>query len=292
MSQVSVIIPTFNRKEQVLNALESVFAQRDAEFEVLVIDDGSTDGTREAVESSYADARYFWQENAGPSAARNLGIQNARHDWIAFLDSDDIWLPGKLKAQADFFEEHPEVKICQTEEIWIRNGKRVNPMNKHLKPAGDIFVPCLELCLISPSAVMLHRSIFEDVGLFDADYPACEDYELWLRITSKYSAGKIDQPYIHKYGGHADQLSREFPAMDRFRIRALIKILLANTLNSGQEKAALKTLRQKVDIYLTGAVKRGKKDEAERLKSLYHGRELSEQLSELAIFFKSLNPDK
>lgn len=292
MHKISVIIPTYNRRDCLRNALESVVRQKNADFEVIVVDDGSSDGTGEMVYRDYPEVRYVWQENAGPSAARNHGIRLAQADWLAFLDSDDIWLDGKLAAQLDYIREHPEMRICQTEEIWIRNGRRVNPMNKHLKPAGSIYESCLELCLISPSSVMIHRSVLEDAGNFDETYPACEDYELWLRIASRYPVGKIEQPLITKYGGHDGQLSKEFPAMDRFRILALIKILLAKTLNPGQEAATWETLEKKISIYLTGAEKRGKKDEADQLKSLYHKPRSEDLLAELAAFFRALNPEK
>ena len=290
MRSVSVIIPTFNRKEQLRHALDSVLEQNDADYEVIVVDDGSADGTNEMIQDEYPDIQYYFQENAGPASARNTGISKAAHEWLAFLDSDDIWLPDKLKTQAAFFLNESAYKICQTEEIWIRNGKRVNPMHKHKKPAGLIYEACLKLCLISPSSVMLHRSILEDVGLFDEFYPACEDYELWLRITSKYPVGKIEQPHVFKYGGHADQLSKEFPAMDRFRILALVKILLAKTLSPVQEESTLRELREKIRVYLLGAQKRNKKNEVKALESLYHNDFLTDKLPELDDFFRNINP--
>ena len=201
---------------------------------------------------------YFYQQNQGPAAARNLGIENACGKWIAFLDSDDEWLPGKLKAQVDFFEQNPNYKICQTNEIWIRNGRRVNAMNKHKKFGGWIFEKCLPLCIVSPSAVMIHRDIFDQVGLFDPDYPVCEDYELWLRIASKCPIGLIDKSYVVKYGGHEDQLSHKLPAMDQYRIRAIQKILRSGDLNSEQKIAANEMLEEKLHIYNQGALKRGK----------------------------------
>lgn len=292
MEKISVIIPTFNRRDPLKNALDSVLRQKNADFEVIVVDDGSSDGTGEMIYQEYPSVRYVWQENAGPSAARNHGIRLAQSDWLAFLDSDDIWLDGKLAAQMQYLQENPSVRICQTEEIWIRNGRRVNPMNKHLKPAGNIYEDCLELCLISPSSVIIHRSVLNEAGLFDEEYPACEDYELWLRIASRFPVEKIQQPLITKYGGHDGQLSKEFPAMDRFRILALIKILLAKTLNPVQETATWNALEKKIEIYLTGARKRGKKDEAEKLESLYHKPRSRDRLAELAAFFKALNPDK
>jgi glycosyltransferase involved in cell wall biosynthesis len=154
---ISVIIPTWNRAERLVNALQSVFSQSRPPAEVIVVDDGSTDNTREIVRRQFPDARYLFQQNKGVSSARNTGIAAANGNWIALLDSDDHWEPDKLKQQ----------KICHSDEIWIRNGRRVNPMKKHAKQGGHIFRQCLPLCVISPSAVLIHRDLFNEVGLFD-----------------------------------------------------------------------------------------------------------------------------
>ena len=284
MELISVIIPTYNRAPTLPRAVDSVLAQKGADFELLVIDDGSTDDTKSLYEvrrTEYGEkecsvrrtpctvpVRFLSQSNKGPSAARNLGIKEAKGTWIAFLDSDDAWMPGKLKAQLKFFDENPDYLICQTEEIWIRNGVRVNPMKKHQKFGGWIFEKCLPLCVVSPSAVMMHRKLFDEVGLFDESLPACEDYDLWLRIAAKHPVGLIEKPYILKYGGHADQRSREFPAMDQFRIRSLAKILASGVLTPEQIVATRRQLEEKAKIYIEGALKRGKKEEAEEITLL------------------------
>lgn len=265
--EISVIIPTFNRVEVLPRALNSVLNQQNVSFEVLVIDDGSTDGTRELIAGSFPQVSYFYQQNQGPSAARNRGIENARGTWIAFLDSDDEWMPGKLEAQLGFFFAEPSYRIAQTEEIWIRNGKRVNAMNKHKKYGGWIFEKCLPLCNVSPSAVMVHRKLFDEIGLFDETLPACEDYDLWLRIAAKNPIGLLEKTYLIKYGGHEDQTSRKYPAMDRFRIQSLLKILKSGILNPEQTDAAHAMLEEKSRIFIQGALKRGKNTEAEKLKA-------------------------
>ena len=265
---MTVIIPTFNRREKLAKALSSVLSQQDVCFEVWVIDDGSTDGTAERVQKEFPSVHYFFQPNQGPSAARNRGIERARGEWIAFLDSDDEWMPDKLKMQLYFFEKHPAFSVCQTEEIWIRNGVRVNPMKKHQKYGGWIFEKCLPLCVISPSAVMIHRKILEETGLFDESLPACEDYDLWLRIACRFPVGLMEQPYVIKYGGHADQRSHEFPAMDRFRIQSLVKILNSGILSTDQAALAKKILGEKSRIYIQGADKRGKISESAEIRNL------------------------
>jgi glycosyltransferase involved in cell wall biosynthesis len=261
LPRVSVILPVFNRAWSLNRAIDSVLSQKDANLETIVVDDGSTDETP-ALLSSYGDRiRVIRQANQGVSAARNTGIRAASGDLIALLDSDDAWLPGKIKAQVDFFAAHPETLICQTEEIWIRNGRRVNPRRRHKKHRGMIFERSLALCLISPSAVMMRRELFDAVGLFDERLPACEDYDLWLRIAWKYPVDLVDEPLIVKHGGHADQLSA-MPQLDRYRIRAIVNILCRGVLSASQTAAALEVLTQKCAIYATGCRNRGRFAEA------------------------------
>ena len=187
MTTVSVIIPTFNRSRRAVRAITSVLFQTYKDFEIIVVDDGSTDGTHESIIPVLPYIKYIaHRKNSGVSAARNTGILASQSPLIAFLDSDDYWLPEKLAVQVDYFKQHPAAVACQTEEVWIRKGSRINPRKKHQKPSGDIFAPSLKLCLVSPSAVMLRRSLFDEVGLFDACLPACEDYDLWLRIACLY----------------------------------------------------------------------------------------------------------
>jgi len=237
-----------------------------------VVDDGSSDDTPAVIEAYSGALQLITQPKKGVSAARNRGVAAAKGTWLAFLDSDDKWLPKKLAVQAAFFKSHPEALICQTEEIWVRNGVRVNPKHKHRKPSGMIFVPSLALCLVSPSAVMLKRSLFEAMGGFDESLPACEDYDLWLRLSCRHPIHLIDAPLTVKRGGHADQLSK-MASLDKFRIRAIEKIIKSQNLNDAQYQAAVKTLKGKCAIYAAGCEKRGRTDEANRYRALskqYH----------------------
>lgn len=265
--RVSVIIPTYNRAWSLATAVDSVLSQDFDAFETIVVDDGSTDETRALLTDYGAALRVIRQPNRGVSAARNAGIRAAAAPLVALLDSDDYWLPGKLAAQTAFFDQNPEAVICQTEERWIRNGVRVNPGKRHRKRGGMIFEPSLELCLVSPSAVMLRRSLFESVGFFDERLPACEDYDLWLRISCRHPVHLIDRPLIVKRGGHPDQLSRS-PGLDRHRIRAICRLLAQNVLTADQRRAAWKTLAAKCTIYAAGCRKRGRPEEAARCLAL------------------------
>jgi len=264
---VTVIIPTYNRCARLERAIDSVLAQTFTDYELIVVDDGSEDGTSGLLDG-YADRiKVIRQENRGVSAARNTGILAAKGEFVALLDSDDSWLPGKLERQVAFFDACPEALICQTEEIWVRNGKRVNPKKRHLKFSGMIFEKTLPLCLVSPSAVMLRRALIHEVGLFDESLPACEDYDLWLRITWKYPVHLIDTPLIVKHGGHADQLS-SMPELDKYRIQSLVKILKQGCLSETQQAAAVATLTEKCRVYAGGCLKRGRMEEAEYYQRL------------------------
>ena len=265
--EVSVIIPTYNRGWILKEAIDSVLAQDFKDFELIVVDDGSTDDTGQILDAYGQDLIAIRRPNKGVSAARNRGIAAAAGKLIAFLDSDDLWLPRKLATQVAFFHSNPTALINQTEEIWIRNGVRVNPKIRHHKFSGMIFERSLALCLVSPSAVMMRHSLFEEVGLFDEDLPACEDYDLWLRISWRYPVHLIETPLIIKRGGHPDQLSKA-TGLDKFRIKALNKIIESGQLDEDSFQAAVRTLQEKCAIYASGCRKRGKDAEAKFYEGL------------------------
>lgn len=258
---VSVVIPSYNRGLMLKEAVDSVLAQEYPDFELIVVDDGSADDTPRILDEYGDKITVVRQEKKGVSAARNTGIKASSGELTAFLDSDDLWLPKKLGEQTRFFETNPGALICQTEETWIRNGRRVNPKIRHKKRSGMIFEPSLELCLVSPSAVMIRRRLFELVGLFDEDLPACEDYDLWLRVSCRYPVFLIDNPLIVKRGGHDDQLSKA-PGLDKYRIRSLTKLLDGGMLSERQRAAAVEILKKKCVVYANGCKKRGRVEEA------------------------------
>lgn len=264
---VSVIIPTYNRAGFLKEALDSVRAQSYADFETIVVDDGSTDDTPSVLSEAGQHLVVVRQANQGVSAARNTGVAHARGTWLAFLDSDDLWHPAKLACQMEVLGQHPDWRICQTDETWIRNGVRVNPRLRHQKPSGMIFEASLALCLVSPSAVIIHRDLFAEMGGFDVDFPACEDYDLWLRISRQTPIYLIPEQLVVKRGGHADQLSR-MPALDRYRIRAIKQLIESGTLTATQQAASVTMLKQKCAIYAAGCRKRERLDEAREYESL------------------------
>ena len=264
---VSVIIPTYNRAALVAEALASVQAQTYRDFEIVVVDDGGTDSTWEALSACREIRVLRHPHRRGVSAARNTGIEASRGQWLAFLDSDDLWLPDKLARQISWLEGQPESLICQTDETWVRRGVRVNKPLSHRKVAGRIFLPSLARCMISPSAVMVHRRLFQDHGAFDETLPAAEDYDLWLRLTWRYEVGLVDAPLVIKRGGHPDQLSAQW-GLDRFRLRALVKLLAEPDLPEPYARAARRTLAARSAIYAQGCDKRGRQKEAAWYQSL------------------------
>jgi glycosyltransferase involved in cell wall biosynthesis len=257
---VSVIIPTFNRRPMLVEAIQSVLAQREVRFELIVVDDGSTDGTpaavEEALENATAPVRFIRTERRGVAAARNLGVEAAGAPLIGFLDSDDLWKPEKLARQLAHLRHHREYQISQCNELWIRNGRRVNPGLRHLKHAGDIFVESLRTCLISPSAVIMQTDLFRDFGGFDETMTAAEDYDLWLRILLRHPAGLLEETLVTRRAGHGDQLSATVPAIDRFRILALAKLLAVPELTGTKRTATAEVLAEKSRLYAKGLQRR------------------------------------
>lgn len=256
----SVIIPSYNRYKILKRAIDSVLSQSFKDYELIVVDDGSTDETRKIPSEYHNLFKYISQANSGVSSARNLGIANSDSPFFAFLDSDDIWLPKKLEEQYCYIKENPNILIHQTDEIWIRNNRRINPKNKHLKKGGDIFISSLDLCMISPSSVVIKRDLFEKYGLFDENLPVCEDYDLWLRITCNEFVGLIKKKMGIKYGGHMSQLSRRYWGMDRFRVYAILKLLKnkRDELKPEYLEKAREAVIRKCNILINGALKRNK----------------------------------
>jgi glycosyltransferase involved in cell wall biosynthesis len=268
MPRVSAIIPTYNRKGFVLEAIGSVLEQTYGDYELIVVDDGSVDGTGEAIQQYGENVRYVYQDNNGVSTARNHGIELAGGEFIAFLDSDDLWLPEKLAVQVIFMDEHPEARICYTDEIWIRRGVRVNPRKKHAKYSGEIYAKCLPLCIISPSSVLMRRGLFEEVGTFDPSLPVCEDYDLWLRVASRFPIFFIPQRLIVKRGGHAGQLSQRGWGNDRYRVKGMVKILETGALSPEMRELTVEELHRKCHVLIHGFRKRGKEEAAREYEEI------------------------
>ena len=249
----SVIIPTFNRLELLKRAINSVYMQTLPAEKIIVVDDGSTDDTYQYISLHYPEVILIKQKNKGVSAARNRGFAEVSTQWVSLLDSDDEWLPQKMEKQLLELEK-TQLKVCHSEEIWIRNGVRVNAKNKHQKKSGDIFFDCLKLCAMSPSAIVMDSSVWKEFDGFDESFIVCEDYDLWLRIAEKYPVALVEQAQIRKYGGHDDQLSRQYYGMDKFRIMAMQKMLSVE-LPEEKSLALRNMIKKKLIILMKGAIK-------------------------------------
>lgn len=257
MATIDIILPTYNRAHTLMRAVQSVQQQTFSAWQLFIIDDGSTDETRKLVaETLNSDPRihYHRQEQKGVSAARNFGIQMSQAPWVAFLDSDDEWLSDKLSRQLKLLQDS-KLLWGHGEEIWVRNGQRVNPMKKHFKAGGDQFARSLELCCISPSCAILHRTLLAETRGFREDFEVCEDYELWLRLSKKYEIAFDPQPIIKKYGGHEDQLSHKYHSMDIWRVRAQAHLLEEKGLSDSQESLVLSSMASKLRVLIKGAQK-------------------------------------
>jgi glycosyltransferase involved in cell wall biosynthesis len=285
--QVSVIIPTYNRRAIVSEAIDSVLAQSLREFELILVDDGSTDGTEEELLRLGNAIRVERIEHGGPAAARNRGVELARAPLIAFLDSDDLWAPTKIERQLVFMRENPGCAISQTDEIWIRNGRRVNPGVRHRKRSGDIFIDSLRTCLISMSATMMRTELFRSLTGFDQMMDAAEDYDLWLRILVDHEAGLLEEPLVTRRGGHCDQTSATTSAIDRFRILALTKLLTDDRLSPERRTAVIEVLAEKCRIYAGGLARRGRIEQA-RLYQRIANQAQKWRASEIGCAIKSI----
>ncbi len=251
---VDIIIPSYNRKTFLKKAIISVQNQTFENWRLWVVDDSSTDGTSDMV-CSFLDPRIkiiSLKSNQGVSRARNKGIEQGDGEWVAFLDSDDEWKKEKLKEQIKYSEKNPEIPLIHCNEVWIKNEKILPQKKHHKKQGGRIFIPSVQLCCISPSAVVLKRALLNEIGWFREDFPVCEDYEMWLRVTSRYSVGFVEDTLVVKHGGHADQLSQKYPAKDYWRIKALKNYIKDTNLSQEERTQVKKMIFQKSQILLRG----------------------------------------
>jgi len=260
---VSVVIPTFNRRLLLKRAVDSVFNQTVQCSELIIVDDGSTDGTSELLKNLSSSAKIickiYSQDNSGPAAARNYGVRQAMFPFIAFLDSDDHWQRRKLERQYECLVDNPARRLSHTRETWLRRGQYLNQKKKHIPGNGDIFAQCLQLCAVGMSTVMMKRELFDEVGFFDESLRCCEDYDLWLRISCRYPFLLVDTPLTVKEGGREDQVSSQYAlGMDRMRIYSLRKLLDSGVLDCWMHLMALQELKKKITIFGNGCLKHNK----------------------------------
>jgi glycosyltransferase involved in cell wall biosynthesis len=218
--RVSVVIATYNYGHYLAEAIESVLQQSYRDFELTVVDDGSTDDTKRVVTGFGQSVQYVYQNNQGYSAARNVAIRQARGDMIAFLDADDVWLPEKLHVQLDYFDRHPEVGLLSANCYRIdAQGATLGTMPSPYS-SGWLFEPLLlRGNPIRMPTVVVRRECFDEVGLFDESLRTTADWDMWLRLSRSYQFGYIDKP-LAKYRVHdaAMHLRADQKATDRIAI--------------------------------------------------------------------------
>lgn len=262
---ISVVIPTYNRKDMVERALNSVINQKIKAMEIIVVDDGSTDGTDDLF--PVKGVVYHKIDHCGyPGRVRNIGVELAGGDYIAFLDSDDIWYPEKLDRQIEYLRNHPDCRILHTKERWLMNGKFVSQKKRKHKREGDLFKDSLQGCIIGPSTVLIEKRLFNEFGGFKSNIEVGEDYDLWLRITDRIRVGYINEELIEKNAGHGDQLSFKYGYIEPFKIEVLEKLLSNYEFRDNNRKSAYESLKKKYEIIINGCLKRGKEKEAQLYK--------------------------
>lgn len=273
--ETAAIIPHFEREELLAQALDSVVRQTEPPAEIIVVDDGSR-RPPEAVCRRYGARLLVIDHTGKPGAVRNRGAEAAESKWLAFLDSDDLWLPEKLKRQRQKLESQPMMTLCHTREIWLRGTKTVSQKKqKHLRE-GDVFPDALRKCIIGPSTVMLSKTVFEKLGGFDETLEIAEDYEFWLRWTDHFPVAYCDEPLVVKRTGDWAQLSEKYGQIEIFRIEALFRLLDKGLSIEQHRRMLLDEVRRKITIYCHGCRKRGRFGEALRLEQLWSERQQGE----------------
>lgn len=253
---ISVVIPTYNRAAWVGGAVESVLSQTYPYVQCVVVDDGSEDDTPRALKSFADRVDVVRTAHQGVAHARNAGLRRARGDYIAFLDSDDRFLPQKLEKQLAYVQEKG-VLVSQTGEIWYRGGRRVHPAKRHVPDEGWLFERSLRMVVISSSSAMLHRRVVEQVGFFDEALPVCEDYDYWLRVTARFPVAFLPEGLVVKNGGRPDQLSNLYEVKDAYRIQAL-RAFVQSDAPAPLRRLAWRELRFKCRVVARGAARRGR----------------------------------
>ena len=196
---ISVIIPTYNSGAFISEAIHSVLCQTCTDYEIIVIDDGSTDNTREIIEKKFPQVRYFYISNQGASKARNYGIQRARGEYIAFLDADDLWLQEKLEKQLKVFNADHELMMVFTEHrAFDANGFRKAMFSKKERlMKGDVVKNIFLYSYVALPTVMVRRKVFKEIGCFEENLQVAEDDNLWMRIALKFRIHLLDEVLVH-----------------------------------------------------------------------------------------------
>jgi glycosyltransferase involved in cell wall biosynthesis len=228
MSDVSVIIPAYNGEKFIEEALRSLFAQKCPAEEIIVIDDGSTDGTASVLEKYRKQVSYHFQENSGLAAARNAGIRVSKGAYLAFLDADDLFHPEKIEVQKTFLDSHPEIDMVFSDFEYFGGMLLRRPIPDSLKKGeGNLLLDLFRFNCIAIPTVLLRRECFQEVGSFDESLLAVEDYDLWLRLVKRKKIGYVDH-VLAKVRLHPENMSKDADLMRDYEIRVMDKAIKDN----------------------------------------------------------------
>ena len=275
---LSVIIPTYNRVAHLKEAIGSVCAQRRAPDELIVVNDGSEDGTGAYLEQIQRRTMRIpiviahLKHCGRPGAVRNHGIALARGALIAFLDDDDLWHVDKLALQIPLHESSHYLALSHTREQWIKHGHILSQPDYGQARTGYIFAAALRKCCIGPSTVVIRRDLMTSqvygIGGFNDTLEIAEDYDLWLRVCNRYPVAYLPYPLTTKRAGDWHQLSQKYAYIERFHIEVLDRLLKRNALVPQNREAAMRMLATKARIWARGCHKRGRHEEAQRYEYL------------------------
>jgi len=269
---VSIIIPVYNREKMICEAVDSVLRQTYSHWELIIADDGSVDNTLKILDryKNFPQIRVLTLKHIGfPGEVRNRAVEVANGRWLAFLDSDDIWIEEKLEKQINYLENHLNFRFIHTLERWERNGKIISQAHRKHEKEGDLFKTSLGKCEIGPSTVIMERDLFVQFRGFRSDLEICEDYEFWLRLTAEIPVAYIDEELVIKRGGHKNQLSTKYGFIEIFKISALKFLVDMEKFEGERMNLARRELARKCRIYSKGCRKRGREKEASEYESLY-----------------------
>lgn len=250
----SVIIPTFNSAQYIVETLTSLLQQNDADYEIILVDDGSTDDTKDVLAPYLSDrVRYIYQDNSGgPAKPRNVGIANASGEFIFFFDSDDIALPGKMKASVELLDRYPDAGMLFTnfnlaneagviteqrylDKYHTLNNLLTNRIDEHgfLLSAADCFAGLIKANFVGTPGVVIRKSVFEKVGLFDQTMKNLDDRDMWMRVAKEYPVIYLDTPYFN-YRNNPSSISKK-----RMQEQAYERIELANKFIADERNSKL-----------------------------------------------------
>jgi len=244
MPNISVIIHTYNNEKLIAETIESVLRQTYKDYEIIVVDDGSTDNTRTVLQPYMDRMRYHYKENGGIPSAKNAGIRLSEAGFIAFLDHDDLWVPDKLKIQIDYFNKNPQVGLVYSKYITFSNGKelRTNPKKGY---SGWVFSKLISRSFIQTSTVMVKRECLDAVGPFDESFTLSDEYDLFLRIAKRYQCGFVDKE-LTRYRIHDRNASKDDLRFDMENLKVFKKIY---DNSNGLDTKCKKLLRERIAKY-------------------------------------------